>query len=222
MIIIGVAAAPAGGKSTVAARLADLGATWINADRIAHEVLEMPAVSRGVIEYFGQGIVGPDGKIERHKLGKLVFGDDDASRAGLRYLESLIHPPTRRLILERIEAARLGKSPAAVLDVPLLFENDWASVCDEIWFVDTHPEIQKQEANRRGWSAETLARRQSRQLPLADKRRLSTRIIPNHGTLKDLTGHVDKLWRDCVIASATDTSQLPLDTHCQPSKPRGH
>jgi dephospho-CoA kinase len=222
MKIIGVAAAPAGGKSTVAAHLAELGATWINADKIAHDVLQMPHVLAQIIHHFGSEIMGADGKIDRHKLGKLVFGDDDHSRSGLRYLESLIHPPTRELILKKIAAAREAGSLAVVLDIPLLFENGWASECDEIWFIDTAPEIQNQAAERRGWSAETLARRQARQLSITEKRRLSTRIIPNHGTLSELTGHVDKIWRDCVNASATDTSQLPLDSHCQPSRPRGH
>jgi dephospho-CoA kinase len=222
MLIIGIAAAPAGGKSTVAAHLAALGATWINADKIAHEVLEMPLVIQRVTERFGADVLGADGKIQRHKLAKLVFGDDDDSRMGLRYLESLIHPPTRELILKRIAEARDAGTAATVLDIPLLFENNWAAVCDEIWFVDTAPEIQNQAAKQRGWSAETLASRQARQLSITDKRRLSTRIIPNHGTLSELTGHVDKLWRDCVNATATDTSQLPIDSHCQPSRPRGH
>lgn len=222
MKIIGVVAAPAGGKSTVAAHLADLGATWIDADKIAHDVLELPSVSVPVIDHFGPDILGSDGKIQRHKLGKLVFGDDDRSRSGLRYLESLIHPPTRELILKRIEEARGAGSRVVVLDIPLLFENGWAAECDEIWFIDTSPEIQNQAAQRRGWSTETLARRQARQLSITEKRRRSTRIIPNYGTLSELTGHVDKLWRDCVNASATDTSQLPLDSHNQPSRPRGH
>jgi len=222
MLIIGIAAPPAGGKSTVARHLAQRGAVWINADQIAHQVLENPVIVQQVIQEFGADVASEDGKIDRHKLAKRVFGDDDTSRLGLRYLESVLHPPTRRVIHDKIKAAADAKSPAVVLDIPLLFENDWAKECDEIWFIDTAPEIQRAEALRRGWTDDNLSRRQSRQLSLDEKRRLSTRIIPNHGTLQELIGHVDRLCEDFVSRSAIDPAQSLEHSHYQPPDTRGY
>jgi dephospho-CoA kinase len=222
MLTIGIAAGPAGGKSTVAAILAEMGATWINADKIAHQVLQEPEIVEQLIAYFGPQIVGSDGKIDRRSLSKLVFGDDDLSRQGLRYLESLIHPRTKQVIASQIVAAVKSGAQAVVLDIPLLFESGWVNQCDEVWFVDTSRDIQLAEAHRRGWTQENLNRRQSSQLDAEEKRRLSTRIIPNHGTLEDLKLQVKKRWGDCVNVSALGNPQSSVESHCQSYPLRGN
>jgi len=222
MIIIGLVAVPAGGKSTVAGYLADLGVTWVNADRIAHEVLQFPEIASQVIDHFGQEIIGKDGKIDHAALGKRVFGDDDLSKQGLRYLESIIHPMTRKIILERLTQADKNNAPGVVLDVPLLLEGSWANQCDEVWFIDSPRSVQAAEAKRRGWSMDNLGLRQARQLPVEEKRRLSTRLIPNDGTLEDLQSRVEKIWTDCVQATALDAFQLKAENHCHPSRSRDH
>ncbi len=200
MIIIGIAGAPAGGKSTVAAKLADLGATWINADQVAHEVLAMPDISEQVVHRFGSEVCDDKGQIDRRKLASRVFGDDDSHQKALSYLESVIHPPTRRLIAEKIESAAKAKAPMVVLDVPLLFESGWDRECDEVWFIDTSLAIQHQQAKLRGWTDEDLRQRQSRQLELDEKRIQSTRIIPNHSTIADLHSRVESLWNELINA----------------------
>ena len=216
MVIIGLSSVPAGGKSTVAAHLADLGATWINADRVAHEVLETPEVTARVVAYFGATIIGSQGQIDRRQLAKKVFGDDDSSRQGLRYLESLIHPFTRQLMTEMITQADQANACAVTLDVPLLFESGWAASCDEILFIDTPQRIQSNEAERRGWSAESLKLRQTRQLPSEDKRRLSTRTIPNNGTLADLKSQITMFWQQLTANLATIPASQSRDPHCHP------
>ncbi len=204
MIIIGITGAPAGGKSTVAAKLEDLGATWINADRIAHAQLASPAIQASIVEYFGSDVVGGDGKIDRHRLGKRVFGDDDSGQQGLRYLEALLHPPVRRVISQQIESARQSGRRVVVLDIPLLFEGDWAKVCDEIWFIDTSPEIQNEQARRRGWSRDDLELRQARQMSLAEKKERSTRAVPNHAAVDDLLKLVIEHWEKFVLPRVAD------------------
>ena len=220
MVIIGLASVPAGGKSTVAAHLADLGATWINADRVAHAVLEMPAVSQLVLSYFGPTIIGAQGQIDRQKLAKKVFGDDDSSRQGLRYLESVVHPSTRQLMTEMITQADQANACAVTLDVPLLYESGWAASCDEILFIDTPIQIQSSEANRRGWSEEALNLRQARQWPIEDKRRLSTRIIPNNGTVEDLKSQITIFWQALVAELGCNSSSQTPDPHCHPFRQR--
>lgn len=102
MIVLGIVGTPAGGKSTVAKRLVELGATWINADLIAKEVMERPDVQDDLKQHYGAAIVGKDGKVDRAKLAALVFGDDDASRRRLQYLEGRIHPETKTLIKNQL------------------------------------------------------------------------------------------------------------------------
>ena len=125
MFILGIVGSPAGGKSTVAARLQELGAEWINADLVARSVLEEKAAQQQLIHHFGENITGPDGQIDRGKLASLVFGDDDFSRRALTYLEAVIHPRTRVLITERLQQCAEQNVIAVILDVPLLFKSGW-------------------------------------------------------------------------------------------------
>ncbi len=194
MIIIGIVGSPAGGKSTVASLLQDRGAAWINADVIAHQALETPEIRDQLVEHFGKDIAGSDGQIERGKLAPLVFGDDDRQRAALTYLESVVHPETRRVITKQLKEASLRRVVAAILDVPLLFESRWDRSCDEIWCVDSPFALRAQRAAARGWDDAELKRRDDNQLSIEEKRRLSTQVLINHGSLDQLADTVNQRW----------------------------
>ncbi|MGB0760240.1 MAG: dephospho-CoA kinase, partial [Rubripirellula sp.] len=117
MIVLGIVGTPAGGKSTVAERLAELGAAWINADLIAKEVLERPDVQADLKQYYGASVVDKHGMIDRAKLAAMVFGDDDESRRRLDYLERRIHPETRKLITAQLLRCEKQGDAVAILDV---------------------------------------------------------------------------------------------------------
>lgn len=210
MILIGVCGQPAGGKSAVSAILQRLGAVWINADRIAHEVLANSAVIDQLVMRFGHAIFDADGKIDRPTLGRIVFGDDEAARGSLRYLESVVHPPTRERMRAEIASAIQSDSQVVVLDVPLLFESQWDIWCDEVWFVDTPRQRVIDAAKQRGWSVEMLDKRISNQFSIDEKRRLSTRIIDNHGSMKQLQASIDVWWQHAVGAMS-ERVQTPID-----------
>ncbi|MCP4889192.1 MAG: dephospho-CoA kinase [Planctomycetaceae bacterium] len=220
VIVIGIVGSPAGGKSTVAKQLEALGATWINADQLAREVLERGAIQNRLLDHFGADIAGKSGQVDRAKLAAVVFGDDDSSRRALTYLEGLIHPETRRLIELRLDKAlQSGASksaslaqPIVVLDVPLLFEVGWDRCCDQVWCVDADPAVRLQRAAERGWNEGELHRRESNQLKIEEKRRLSNVVIENNGTLDKLHETVTQLWRS-IESDATATTD---DRHCQP------
>lgn len=195
MIRIGLCAAPAGGKSTVARLLQQLGARWLNADEIGHQVLKMPAVVQRLVRRFGGTILAEDGEIDRRSLGKLVFGDDESAKAALNYLESITHPEIRSRLLAELAAAQAAGVPAVVLDVPLLFESQWHHWCDEIWFIDTARETVQAAAAGRGWTPQMLDQRMDRQLSVAEKRRRSTHVVPNQGDLDQLRAVVVAHWR---------------------------
>jgi dephospho-CoA kinase len=209
VVVIGVCGYPAGGKSAVSAILQRLGAVWIDADTISHHVLELPQTIQLVVRQFGTAVLGVDGKIDRPRLGQIVFGDDEGAKNALRYLESIIHPRTRAEIRSRLAEAITQQRPAVVLDIPLLFEGGWDSWCDEVWFVDTPKGLILTLAAKRGWDAETLDRRIGRQLAADEKRRLSTRIIDNRGSLEDLNSIIECWWGQHFNPLAKSSSEVP-------------
>ena len=210
MIVLGIVGSPAGGKSTVARHLQDLGATWINADETARSVLEQDDVQHELLSHFGSLIAGKDGRIDRSLLASQVFGDDDSKRLALTYLESVIHPRTRRLIRGQLTASHRSGKAAVVLDVPLMFETGWDRCCDEIWCVDADPKLRLQRARTRNWDEHQLRAREANQLEIEKKKRLSTAVIMNNGSLEQLYETTDQLWRSLVKQRQT----LFSDSHC--------
>lgn len=206
MIVIGIIGAPAGGKSTVARRLRELGATWIHADQLAKRCLDWPSVIERLTTGLGRDLLNQHGQLDRRRLADRVFGDDDASRLGLEYLESVVHPFARHLVLRRLQRATLCGCRAATLDAPLLLEADWGVLCDAIWCVDAPLELRRAWLRSRGWSTAELQRRESRQLEISEKRRLATHVFENTGSLEQLTRKVDQGWATLVAQS-----QAPAD-----------
>jgi dephospho-CoA kinase len=210
MIVLGLVGSPAGGKSTVAAYLQGLGATWINADLIAREVLEEDEVQEQVIRHFGSEITNSGGRIDRSKLASRVFGDDDRDRAALTYLEGLIHPRTRLVVSARLRALAHQEAVAAILDVPLLFESQWDLFCDEVWCVDSERSLRLARASKRGWDDDQLRRREANQTDIEEKKRLSNIVIDNNGTLAELHHKIDRHWKALLARQ----SEHVHDKHC--------
>jgi len=213
MIVVGIVGTPAGGKSTVAARLKELGAEWINADLIAREVLGRAEIQRQVLEYFGSSMALENGEIDRALLAAAVFGDVEENRQALRYLESVVHPPTRREITVRLREAAERGCWVAVLDVPLLLEANWDVCCDEIWSVDSPWADRLQRAQGRGWDADELKRREANQLTISEKNRLSNLQITNDSSLADLHSTVNERWEHLLECKRKFQANFPFQ-HC--------
>jgi len=216
MIVLGIVGSPAGGKSTVAALLEDRGGTWINADQIARQVLELPEIQAELIAHFGLKITDKAGRVDRGKLAGIVFGADGGRRAELNYLEGLIHPPTRRLITDELKQVQRAESASrecqvAILDVPLLFESAWDRSCDQIWCIDSPFPLRLQRARNRGWNEDELRRREANQLSIARKRQASDIVIDNDGDLQQLNDTIDRLWSSL----RTGSSGVADDDHCR-------
>jgi len=185
--VIGIIGPPCSGKSTIAKYLQSLGGVWLDADKIAKQQLDAPEVIAELVDVFGQSILGPDGSSpSRQRIADLVFGDDDESHARLKQLESIIHPRTRAVIHTALVQSKADNDPFVILDVPLLLESHWETECDEVWCVSVSLHRHAILLAVRGWDAEELARRQSRQLPWDEKRRRSDWVIENNGTPEEL------------------------------------
>ncbi|HEY8719389.1 dephospho-CoA kinase, partial [Pengzhenrongella sp.] len=136
---IGLTGGIAAGKSVVSSRLAELGAVVIDHDQLAREAVQPGSVGLDeVVEAFGDGVLAPDGSLDRAALGRVVFPDPDA----LARLNGIIHPIVRRLAAEREAAAAAARAGAVVVhDIPLLVETGQAEAFHMLVVVHTPAEL---------------------------------------------------------------------------------
>lgn len=187
--LIGLTGNIACGKSLVLARLAELGARAIDADRVVHRLQEPgQPVYRAIREAFGDSVIGPDGSLDRRALAAIVFSDPVA----LARLEALVHPAVREWIDAEIE-----RSTASVvaIDAIKLFEGGLAARCDENWVVTCTPEQQLARlVAREGYGEEEARRRIDAQQPAALKVARAGVVIDNSGTPEATRAQVDAAW----------------------------
>ncbi|HXR27908.1 MAG TPA: dephospho-CoA kinase, partial [Candidatus Baltobacteraceae bacterium] len=134
------------GKSTVAGWLAARGAIVLDADAVARDVTDEPAVRAAIVAAFGPAVARPDGGLDRAALAATVFGDAGA----LAKLEALTHPLVRTHLEAAIAAAEAEGAPAVVIEAIKLVEGGLAAACDEVWLVTCDPEAQAWRLAERG------------------------------------------------------------------------
>jgi dephospho-CoA kinase len=196
-VVIGLCGGVASGKSTTARAFADLGAAVVDADKVGHEALEDTSVKDLVARVFTDGIFRPDGSVDRKRLAEVVFRDP----ARRRDLEAITHPWIRAQIQTRLrDLIAKRQHPAVVLDVSLLLESGaYGDQIDLLVFVDAPDAARQMRAERdRAWDSTEVVRRESHQLSIAEKRRLSDVVIENHGAPTELLEAVGKLWKKFV------------------------
>jgi dephospho-CoA kinase len=185
---IGLTGGIASGKSTVAARLMELGVPLIDADEAARAVVEpgRPGLA-AVIERFGPSVLAADGTLNRGALRILVFADAQSRRD----LEAILHPLIRAE-MENREALAAG--PYAVLAIPLLVESRSLDRVDRILVVDVDEAIQVRRVMARDHCSEQQARAiLSAQASRADRKRAADDVLQNSGSVSDLRQAVDRL-----------------------------
>jgi dephospho-CoA kinase len=197
MLILGLTGGVASGKSLVAGLLAERGAVVLDADRAGHEALRLPHVEEAVRRRFGAGVFGPDGRVDRSRLARLVFSQSPEGVRRRQDLERLTHPEIARLLARQIETLP-PDTPLVVLDAALLLEAGWDKLCGKFVFVDAPPEVRLARAKARGWSAEEFAAREAAQESLDFKRRRADVVIDNAGPLEDTQVQVQRLWQSLV------------------------
>lgn len=164
MIIIGLVGRIGAGKSTVAQRFAEHGATVVDADRHAHEALEEPQVIAEVASRFGPGVIDSLGRVDRAALAGMVFGTTADHAASLAALEAIVHPRVRRRLEEVLADAAArnlsgGRKPAVVLDVPLLIQAGWDDLCTHLVVVECEESVRRMRLAGRGWSPDQITAR---------------------------------------------------------------
>lgn len=190
---IGLTGGIACGKSTVASMLVRRGANLVDADQIAREVvLPGSPVLGQVAERFGSAVLRPDGSLDRKALGAIVFHDEKARKD----LESLLHPPIRALMKERMESFQQeAPDKLVVVDVPLLFESKLEPMFEEVVLVYIPRELQLVRLQARdGLSREEAQRRLDAQMPIEEKKRLADTIIDNSGSIEETERQIAGFW----------------------------
>jgi len=190
--LYGLTGGIASGKSTVSRMLRELGAHVLDADVIAREVVEPGTPGLAEVSTRFPGVLGPDGRLDRAKLGARVFADP-AERAALN---ALLHPRIGAAFLEKTQALAAQGVERLIYDAPLLIENGLHAGMDGVVLVWVPREVQKQRLMARdGLEAQAAEARLAAQLPLEEKRRHATWIVDNTGELLSTRAQVEEVWR---------------------------
>src|SRR5215813_5247961 len=183
------------GKSLVRKMLEHLGAYTIDADGLAHQVMAPGAPAYApAIETFGKWILDPQNRVDRTKLGAVVFSHPEA----LARLEAMTHPIVGQGIDTLVSGA---KQPIVMIGAIKLLEGNLASQVDAIWVVDAAPQIQLERLiSKRGMSEYEARKRIDTQNPQRDKLAKASVVITNNRSPEDVWVQVQREWNKILQA----------------------
>ncbi|MDN5011484.1 Dephospho-CoA kinase [Streptococcus sanguinis] len=180
--IIGITGGIASGKSTVTEFLRQQGYKVIDADQVVHELQEPgERLYQALLSTFGPAILQEDGRLDRSKLGAMIFGNPDLLAQSSQLQNEIIREELagRRDLLAEME-------DIFFMDLPLLFELQYEDWFDQIWLVDVTKETQLSRLMaRNALSQEEAEKRIAAQLSLREKRKRADVLIDNNGSLEE-------------------------------------
>lgn len=192
MEIIGITGGVATGKTTVAKLFSSLlKVEIIDADEIAHGLL-IPGEKawHKVVQSFGKDILKSDSHIDRKKLGESVF----SNTSNRKKLESIIHPPVKKIIKEKLRQFEKNGKKWVVMDIPLLFEAKMERMTDKVIVVIRNEDAQINTLQKeKGLSLKEARERIESQLPLSEKVKRAHFVVDNNGTLPDTEKQVKEI-----------------------------
>ncbi|MCU0531079.1 MAG: dephospho-CoA kinase [Syntrophales bacterium] len=197
MLNVGLTGGIATGKSTVVRMLVKKGARVIDHDALVHTLQEpgRPVWNR-IVEAFGREILDAGGRIDRKKLGVLVFGDEGRRKA----LEGIVHPAVlEEAQRERDRIGRKDERAIVLSDIPLLLEVGMQGLFDLILLVYAPPEVQiARVMKRNNMTRDEAVARLEAQMPIDEKLKRADVVIRNDGTMKELQQRVDEVWEELL------------------------
>lgn len=192
MKVIGITGGIGSGKTLVAHILKEkYQAHILNTDHIAKEQMKVGEASyQAVIDYFGTGILGEDGSIQRSKLAEIVFHDKDK----LLKLNELTHPKVLEKVLEDIQLSDEKDIPYLVIESALMIESGFDQICDEVWYVYASEEDRRARLKRdRNYTEERINSVFSNQSREEDFRNKYHKVIENTGDAQRVEEQVKKM-----------------------------
>lgn len=195
MKLIGLTGGAGSGKSTVSDMLSELGAVVIDADEAAHAVYEPGSPGfDAVVSEFGEQYAR-DGRIDRARLGELIFRDESARRR----LNAIVHPLVREWMAARTADAALRDADVVVQSVPLLFENGLERLYSTLVLVYVPEDVQlRRLVEGRGLNEDRARGMIAAQMPIDEKRKLAHHVIDNTGTVEATRKQVERLWEQSL------------------------
>lgn len=197
MLIIGVTGGFGTGKTTVAKIFKELGAIVLDADIIAHKLIEPKKTAwRKIKGYFGSEILNKDETINRKALAEAVFSD----KKRLKKLCNIIHPLVYKEIERTLNKIRRTKPDCVVvLDIPLLLETGAKSKVDKLVVVKANRDAQIKRASKNlGLTRKQILQRIEAQMPLREKIKAADFVIDNSGTLNSTRRQAIGIWKNLV------------------------
>ncbi len=195
--VIGLTGGIASGKTTISNILKELGATIIDADEIARKVVEKssPAL-KDIEENFGRDVLFKDGRLDRKKLGNIVFNDTGS----LKKLNEIIHPYIVEKIIDEINHyKKTYNKRVIILDAALLIELNLMDLVEEVWLIVVPEEMQLGRlVERDNISADQAQKRIDAQVPLEDKKKYADLIIDNSKDLTYLQAQIEENWERII------------------------
>lgn len=199
VLLVGLTGGIGSGKSTVAALLAERGAVVVDADAVARAVVEPGTEAlAALVERFGDGVLSPDGTLDRAALAAVAFADDEARTD----LEAITHPAINAEFLRRMQEA--PADAVVVCDVPLLAESDQARSrgYPVVVVVEAPLATRLERLEGRGVDRADAERRIAAQASDEERRAIATHVIDNSGDLAALEPQIADLWDDLLRIKA--------------------
>lgn len=193
MLYVGLTGGIASGKSQVSKLFAQCGAHIIDADALAHRAIEPDSAGwKRIVETFGEEILDPDGRIDRARLGRIVF--EDAEKRG--WLNAIVHP-TVFAEAERMRREIGRREPEAIVifDAALLIETGAHELMDKVILVTADRRTQlKRLVERDRLSRAAAEQRIAAQLPLTAKKRHADYLVDGAQPLDAIAAQVRKIY----------------------------
>ena len=193
MLKVALTGGIATGKSHVLGQFRSRGVPCLDADDLAHGVTAAGTEATAAIAArFGRDVLGPDGAVDRAKLGPIVFADPAARRD----LEAIVHPAVYRAISAGLRAFELiGHDRFALVDVPLLYETGAEKNFDRVIVTACLPATQLARLRERGMSDEAARQRVAAQWPTDEKVARADFVVTTDGSFEQTDAQIDAIYR---------------------------
>jgi dephospho-CoA kinase len=186
-IVIGLTGGIGSGKTFVAKLFKEFGAKIIDADKIAHKIINHPSVSHSLLKWYDNPVHPPDadkegpikdGQINRRSIARLSFANTD----NIKRLNRLTHPFIKKEIYRQFNRLRkLNEEQIIIIDAPLLLETNLDKLCDYILFINTPYKLRLERlADSRKWTYQEMRKREKYQMAIRKKQALSNFVINNN------------------------------------------
>jgi len=187
-LVLGLTGNIGSGKSTVARMFQELGAEIIDADKVGHSLLEKKEVGESIVKNFGSSVLDKEGKIERRKLGKIVFRD----KKRLEELNSIIHPLMFSEIKRKIT---FSQARIIIVDAAILLEAGWDSLVDKVLVVNASYKTRRKRIEKSGLlSPEEIKGIIKAQFSQDEKIQRADFLIENEEGIEESKRQVERIW----------------------------